>query len=240
MNINWRRVRAIFRKELREFRHSGNILWGMAVLPLIFVTQPAIVIFGLSAQAATVLAHEHPLLYMLGIPAIVPAALASYAVVGERDQGTLEPVLTTPIRREELILGKALAAFVPSATIAYSIYALFLAAVALFAQTAVASTLLTWQVILPQVVFTPLLVAWAIWVGMAVSGRVKDVRTAQQLGVLASLPTFAVTALITFNVIHASLGLALGLGAALLVLDGVGWRVTAATFNRERLITSTR
>jgi ABC-2 type transport system permease protein len=240
MNINWRRVRGIFRKELREFRHSGNILWGMAVFPLIFVTQPAIVIFGLSGQVATVLAHEHPLLYMLGIPAIVPAALASYAVVGERDQGTLEPVLTTPIRREELILGKALAAFVPAATIAYAVYALFLAAVALFAQAAVASTLLTWQVILPQVVFTPLLVAWSIWVGMAVSGRVKDVRTAQQLGVLASLPTFAVTALITFNVIHASLGLALGLGAALLVLDALGWRVTSATFNRERLITGIR
>jgi ABC-2 type transport system permease protein len=240
MNINMRRVRAIFRKELREFRHSGNILWGMAVFPLIFVTQPAIVIFGLSAQAATALAHEHPLLYMLGIPAIVPAALASYAVVGERDQGTLEPVLTTPIRREELILGKALAAFVPAATIAYAVYALFLAAVALFAQAAVASTLLTWQVILPQVVFTPLLVAWSIWIAMGVSARVKDVRTAQQLGVLASLPTFAVTALITFNVIHASLGLALGLGAALLVLDVLGYRVTSATFNRERLIASTR
>jgi hypothetical protein len=41
-------------------------------------------------------------------------------------------------------------------------------------------------------------------------------------------------------VIHASLGLALGLGAALLVLDVLGWRVTAATFNRERLIAGTR
>jgi ABC-type Na+ efflux pump permease subunit len=240
MNINWRRVRGIFRKELREFRRSGNILWGMAVFPLIFTIQPAIVVFGISSQYATLLAHERPLLYMLGIPAIVPAALASYAVVGERDQGTLEPVLTTPIRREELIFGKALAAFVPAATIAYAVYGLFMSAVALFAQQSVASALLTWQDILPQVLFTPLLVAWSIWVGMGISTRVKDVRTAQQLGVLASLPTFAVTALITFNVIHASLGLALGLGAALLVLDVLGWRVTTATFNRERLIAGTR
>ena len=49
---------------------------------------------------------------MLAIPALVPAALASCSIVGERLQGTLEPVLATPIRREELLLGKALAAFV--------------------------------------------------------------------------------------------------------------------------------
>ena len=61
---------------------------------------------------------------MLGIPALVPAFLAAYSVVGERQQGTLEPVLTTPIRREEFLLGKALAALVPSLAVAYVVYAL--------------------------------------------------------------------------------------------------------------------
>jgi len=46
---------------------------------------------------------------MLAIPALVPATLAAFAIVGERQQGTLEPVLGTPIHREELLLGKALA-----------------------------------------------------------------------------------------------------------------------------------
>ena len=54
-----------------------------------------------------------------------------------------------------------------------------------------------------------------------------------------SLPTVAVAALIAFNVIHATLGLALGLGAALLLLDGLGWRIMSAIFDRERLITRT-
>ncbi len=40
--------------------------------------------------------------------------------------------------------------------------------------------------------------------------------------------------------IHATLGLALGLAAALLLGDGLGWRITAATFDRERLITGTK
>jgi hypothetical protein len=48
------------------------------------------------------------------------------------------------------------------------------------------------------------------------------------------------TSLIVFNVIPATLVLALGLAVLLLVLDGLGWRIVAAMFDRERLITGTR
>ena len=240
MRVSSRRVRAIFRKELRDYRHNGFIIWTMAIFPLIFLIQPLVVVFLLPASASNELEHGHLLLYMLGIPAIVPAAVAAYAVVGERQQGTLEPVLTTPVRREEFLLGKALAALVPSVAIAYAVYALFLTCVALFAQPAVASALLQAPDLLIQLLFTPLLAGWAIWVGIAISARSRDFRVAQQLGILASLPTAVVAALIAFNVIHATLGLALGLAAALLLGDGLGWRIMSATFDRERLITGTR
>jgi ABC-2 type transport system permease protein len=240
MSISGRRVRAIFRKEVRDYRHNGNIVYGMAIVPLIIIIQPAIIVFAVPARAAQVIVHAHLLLYMLGIPALVPALIAAYAVVGEREQGTLEPVLTTPVRREEFLLGKFLAAFLPSVVIAYAVFGLFLAAVELFAHPAVASALLQWPSILAQLLFTPLLAAWSVWVSIGISGKTSDVRVAQQLSVVASLPTFALTALIAYNVIGASLGLALGLGAALLVFDGLGWRIIAATFNRERLITGTR
>ncbi len=88
--------------------------------------------------------------------------------------------------------------------------------------------------------FTPLLAAWSIWVGIGISARSNDIRVAQELGMLASLPTVAVTSLLAFNVIHATLGLALSDAAALLLLNGLGWRITSATFDRERLISGTR
>jgi ABC-2 type transport system permease protein len=238
--VNKRPVRAIFRKELREYRRNGFIVLTMAVIPLIFLIQPLVVVFALPASTAAELSHEHLLLYMLGIPAIVPASVAAYAVVGERQQGTLEPVLTTPIRREEFLLGKALAALVPSVAIAYAVYALFLACVGLFAHPAVASALIRGPDLLAQLLFTPLLAGWSIWVGIAISARSNDFRVAQQLGLLVSLPSAVVAALIAFNVIHASLGLALGLAAALLLLIGLGWRIMSATFDRERLITGAR
>jgi ABC-type transport system involved in multi-copper enzyme maturation permease subunit len=240
VRVSSRRMRAIFRKELREYRHNGFIIWTMAIFPLIFLIQPLVVVFLLPPSASTDLSQEHLLLYMLGIPAIVPAAVAAYAVVGERQQGTLEPVLTTPVRREEFLLGKALAALVPSVAIAYAVYAFFLTCVGLFAQPAVASALLQAPDVLAQLLFTPLLAGWSIWVGIAISARASDFRVAQQLGILASLPTALVAALIAFNVIHATLGLALTLAAALLLGDALGWRITAATFDRERLVTGSR
>ena len=45
-------------------------------------------------------------------------------------KGTLEPVLATPIRRQELLLGKALAALLPSLAVAYALYGLYLIFVA--------------------------------------------------------------------------------------------------------------
>lgn len=240
MSISRRRVGAIFRKELREYRRNGNIIYAMVVLPLVFLIQPIIEVFALSATASRSLRHEHSLVYMLAIPALVPAALAAYSVVGERLQGTLEPVLSTPVRREELLLGKALAAFVPSVVVAYAVFGLYVAVVELFAQPAVASGLLRGPDLLAQVVFTPLLAAWSIWIGIAVSARSSDPRTAGQLAIVVSLPTVAVTSLIAFNVIPATLRVAVGFGVGLLVLDRIGWRVASAIFDRERLITGTK
>jgi ABC-type transport system involved in multi-copper enzyme maturation permease subunit len=240
MSVSKRRVRAIFRKELREYRRNGNIISAMVVFPLIFLIQPLITVLTETAAAANGLAQEHVLLYMLAIPALVPSALASYSVVGERQQGTLEPVLATPIRREEFLLGKALAAFVPSLAISYAVLVLFLACVELFAHPGIAPALLQAPDLLAQLLFTPLLAAWSIWIGIAISARSSDIRVAGQLSLLASLPSVAVTTLLALNVIHATLGLALGGAALLLVLDTFGWRITSATFDRERLITGTR
>jgi ABC-2 type transport system permease protein len=161
-------------------------------------------------------------------------------VVGEREQGTLEPVLITPIRREEFLVGKALAALIPALTVAYTIFGIFLAAAALFARPGVASAVFQGSHLLSQLLFTPLLAGWSIWVGIAISARSADVRVAQQLGMFASLPPLAIVALITLNVIPASTALALGLAAALLLVDGLGWRVVAAMFDRERLVTGGR
>jgi ABC-type transport system involved in multi-copper enzyme maturation permease subunit len=240
MNVSTRRVRAVIRKEFREYRRNRSIVTTMAVLPLIFILAPLVEVLALPASSSNALLSGDPLAILLSIPALVPATVAAYAVAGERQQGTLEPVLTTPIRRDEFLLAKAAATLLPTLAISLVVYAFFLACVELFAQPAVASAVLNGPAILAQLIFTPLLATWSIWVGVAISARSSDLRVAQQLGALASLPSVLVLYLIAYDVIPASLGLALGLALLLLVLDGLGWRIVSVAFDRERLITGTR
>ena len=238
--VSKRRVAAIIRKEFRDFRRNRQMVVTMAIVPIIFLLQPLISVLNLSPRAAVPLRQKHELLYLLGIPVLVPALVAAASVVTERVQGTLEPMLTTPIRREEFLLAKCLAPLVPAVAISYLVYALFIAVIELFAHAGVASALLHGPEVIAQVIFTPLLATWSIWVGIAISTRSSDIRAAQQLSVLGSIPLIAVTTLISVNVIHATRGLAIGLGIALLLADRVGWRVVSALFDRERLITGTR
>ena len=238
--VSRRRIRAIVRKELRVYRRNGSIIAAMAIIPLLFLVQPLVSVLTASSSSAVQIRGHHELVYLLGIPALVPVMLAAYAVIGERQEGTLEPVLTTPIPREELLLGKALAVLAPSVVISYAVFGVFVALVALFAHPGVPSALIRPPDVIVQVIFTPLIAAWSIWIAIAISTRASDVRVAQQLSVLASLPTLAVTTLIAFNVIHATLGLAVVLGVVLLLANRLGWRLVSTLFDRERLITSLR
>jgi ABC-type transport system involved in multi-copper enzyme maturation permease subunit len=238
--FSWTRVGAILGKELRDYRRNRFVIVTMAVLPLILLVLPVVELFTIPASIPSGKIDARiglSLLYMLLIPAIVPSALSAYAVAGEREQGTLEPVLITPIRGEELLIGKALAALGPTLGVAYGIFGIFLAATGLFAHPAVASAVFESSHLIVQLLFTPLLAGWSIWVGIAISARAADVRVAQQLGMLASLPPLVIVALMATSVITPTTGLALGFAAALLLVDGLGWRAVAAVFDRERLIT---
>jgi ABC-2 type transport system permease protein len=240
MKLSRRRIRAIVVKEIRDYRRNRSALFAMALLPIIFLVNPLVTVFVLKSSEAAGLAHRHTLLYLLAIPALVPAALAAASIVSERQQGTLEPVLTTPIRREEFVVAKALAPLIPSVGVAYLVYGLFLVLVELFARPGVAPAIIHGPDILAQVIFSPLIATWSIWLALAISARVSDIRVAQQASVLVSLPSVAVSTLVAANVIHPTLRLALGLGIGLLVLDRLGWRIVSRMFDRERLVTGTK
>lgn len=238
--MSGRRTRAVILKELRDYRRNRYMIVTMAIIPAIFLVQPLVYVLSLPAAAALPASRQHQLLYLLAIPALVPALIAASSVVSERQQGTLEPVLTTPMRRKEFVLAKALAPLLPSVVVAYAVFGLFVLIMEVFANTGVAPALLQAPVVIAQVVFTPLLAAWSIWVGLAISTLSVDIRAAQQLSLLGNLPSLAVIVLIAVGVIHASFGLALALGVALLVGYRVGWRVVSALFDRERLIATVK
>jgi ABC-2 type transport system permease protein len=244
MSLDATRIRAVVGKELKDYRRKRAIVVTMFILPFLFLVEPVVSIFVAPASTSGSSLEKYvilPLLYMLLIPVVMPSTLAAYSVVGEREQGTLEPLLTTPLRRQEFILGKAAAVMIPTVALSYAVFGLFLAAVALIAHPVVASAVFhNGPVLLALFLFAPLVAGWAIVVGMAVSVRASEVRVAQQLGILASFPVIGVVVLFAIGAIHPTFTVALEFAGGLLVIDVQAMRIVSRMFDRERLVTGAK
>jgi ABC-type Na+ efflux pump permease subunit len=235
------RIRGVVRKELEEYRRKRSIVVAMVVLPAIFLIEPTLAVFLGPPGASSNAQYAIPLLLLMVIPVIMPATLAAYAVVGEREQGTLEPLLSTPLRIQEFILGKAAAVMLPTLVLCYAVFGLYFAVVRLFANPIVASGIFhQGPMLLALFLFTPLLAGWAIVVGLAVSVRANEVRVAQQLGTIASLPPLGVVILMVIGVITPTFTVAIVFAIVLLFVDLQALRLVSRMFDRERLVTGAK
>lgn len=222
MSASITRIGAVIRKELAEFRRNRLIVGTSAALPVIFLVGPTAEILTLQASTASATLDkrvDYALFLPLMVSVLVPAMLSAYSVVGERDQGTLEPVLTSPVSQAELLIGKGAAIFMPALVLGYLIFAVFVAITQFAAAAPVAAAVRHAPQLPAALVFIPLLAAWAIWAGVAISTRVSDTRVAQQLCVLGSLPPVGLAALMSFHVISPTFTLAGGLAGGLLAAD---------------------
>src|ERR1017187_5632410 len=239
MSASTARVGAVIRKELAELRRNRLIVTTAAMLPVLFLVVPTVSILTVKASALSAgvgKGIDRSLFLPLMVPVLVPAMMSAYAVVGEREQGTLEPVLTTPVSRAELLIGKAAAIFMPAVALGYLVFGVFVAITQFAAAPAVAAAVRHAPQLPATLVFIPLLAAWGIWGGLAISARVTDTRVAQELSPLASLPAVGLAALMSFQVISPTFGLAAGL----LAVDCAACLVVVRLFDRERLITGAR
>jgi ABC-type Na+ efflux pump permease subunit len=244
MGLDATRVRAVVHKELRDFRRKRSIVVTMCILPLLFLVEPVITIFLISPSTSGAALQKSlvlPILYLLLIPTIMPSTLAAYSVVGEREQGTLEPLLTTPIRQQEFLVGKATSVMLPTLMLSYAVFVLFLAAVAVFANSVVAAAVFhDGPTLLALFLLAPLLAGWGIVVGMAVSVRASESRVAQQLSTLASFPPVILIILLGVGVVSPTFLIAVAFAVGLLMVDVMLLRFVSRMFDRERLIAGAR
>jgi hypothetical protein len=125
----------------------------------------------------------------------------------------------------------------PAVALAYLVFGIFVAITQFATSPAVAAAVLHAPQLSAALVFIPLLAAWAIWVGLAISSMVTDTRVAQQLSILGSLPPVALATLMSFRLISPTFGLVAALAGVLLAIDCGACLVVARLFDRERLVT---
>ncbi len=232
------RVRVLLIKEWEELLKIKMVLYGALFLPLLMGGLAGFMVWqgqGLPPEAQAALFNT-ALMYFLILPVMIPVTLAVYSIVGEKEQGTLEPLLATPLTDWELFLGKALVAVLPSVGLTWGVFLLFLAAGHVMLG-GIPRGVLTAPWLLSIFALSPLLALFGVLVSMLVSSRTSDPRAAYQFSGLAVVPSLI--PLIVYSVRFTAVNLLLVVleGGILLVLNTVLLILAVKLFRREEILT---
>ena len=177
------------------------------------------------------------LMLFLVAPIVGAVSLAAYSVVGEKQGRTLEPLLATPLSTAELLIAKVLASFLPALVAEAIGVAGFFALVSALGTHAVFQSLLTGRTAVLLGIVGPLGALAALQGTIAVSSRVNDPRSAQQIAIILVLPIVVMLAGQIAGTFVLTVPMLLGVA---LVMAGV-WvlliMLSVALFERESILT---
>ena len=144
---------------------------------------------GLSGNALiqAFLFHQFALLLLL-VPVVAATALATHAVIGEKQSKALEPLLATPISTLELLAAKTLSPFVFALLLTWIAGALYTGGILAAGEPGVWRTALGLRTFILFLIVGPLVELATLQVSVIVSSRANDPRSAQQLTSLLILP----------------------------------------------------
>ncbi len=214
-----RKIWAITTKEWAEVFKNKYVLFTVAFLPLLMTAIPLGIIYGtressdfssatsdMPAQFSAMcpaglgdgecfqifLVSQFMLMFMI-IPLAIPAAIASYSIVGEKVNRSLEPLLATPIKTIELLVGKTLAAIIPALIATWIGFAIFLIGTwMLIGNSAVLAAFVDLRWIIAIFIAGPLMALSAVTFSVIVSSRVNDPRIAEQVSMIIILPLLGI------------------------------------------------
>lgn len=234
-------------KDFKTFRKKRNIIYSLVAVPLIIaILIPVVIDYaghrsggrGLPAAELTILLPAFAFFYVI-LAAYLPTPIASYTMVGEKVEKSLEPLLATPTTDSEILLGKGIAAFLPPFGAVLGGSVVFMVLMDLVTESKLGYYYFpNWNAAIVLFLLAPLASAMSVQLNVIVSSRISDVRSGQQLGALTVLPFAGLYFAGEFNFIN--LGDATNLlivAGALLVVDVLLSFVSRATFRREEILT---
>jgi len=236
---------AIAAKDFKIFRKKPNVIYATVALPVIIgIVFPFILNYSLhraghtlAAAEATTLMDSFSLWFLIA-GAIIPTAIASYSLVGEKVQKSLEPLLATPMTDGEILLGKIISGLLVPLVAIYAGAVLFMVLMDNFTHNVLGFYYYPNTYIGLILLSTPLIALLSVEVNVIISSRLNDVRSAQQLGSLIFLPLLGLFLASETGIFPFSNTNLLILAGALVVFDVLLFVAARATFQREEILTS--
>jgi ABC-2 type transport system permease protein len=227
-------------KDMRVFLRKRYTLYSLVVFPVIigiglpFVLR--LVVANSGARLADLM-NAFAFFFVIGSSAI-PTLLASYSLVGEKIEKSLEPLLATPITDRELLLGKGIGAFIPSIGSLYIGSVVFMVLSNLFTHNTLGYYYFpNWNIAILLLILMPLVSVLSVEWSVIVSARATDPRAAQLQGVLIAIPLFVVYVATEVGAIHLNTTTIWIICGAALILDTILFFLSTRTFQREEILT---
>jgi ABC-2 type transport system permease protein len=231
-------------KDFKTFRRKRNVIYSTIIFPLVAaILLPLVIEFagrntgGIPAAALPDLLDAFAFFFVIGA-ATLPTAIASYSIVGEKVEKSLEPLLATPTTDGEILLGKIVAAFLPSVLAIYAGASIFMALIDRITYGQLGYLYFPnprMEVILLLIV--PLASMLCVELNVILSARVSDVRAVQQLGGLAVLPFAGIYVAGEIGLVSLTTDNLLLVAAVLTAIDLVLFYLSTVTFRREEILT---
>ncbi len=255
-------VWAVFAKEWREIVSNRLLLFAVLLPALVFAAIPTGIVAFIQARdldpnqlgqiesyisefpdlpaklAAQGFIITNFMAYFLLIPAMVPMSIATQSVIGEKTTRALEPQLATPIRVGELLAGKTLAAAVPAVSATWFVFVLYGLVNGSIADPRLTRLVFSDVWLVAMLSLVPLICLFSVLLGIVVSSRVGDPRTAQQIGGFVVIPIIGVAVSqffagqATFSMTQVLIG-----DLVVAILIGLALIVGAWAFEREQILT---
>ena len=175
-------------------------------------------------------------LFILLIPTMIAIYSAAYGIVEEKVSRSLEPLLATPVRTWELLLGKALAGFIPALVMTWVCAGISLLAVIVLQWAHIIPYYLNATWFLNMFLITPAIALLSFLLGVIGSSRAKDFRNAQNLVLFIIFPVFGLIAVQVTGVIWFTPLLTFILGLVICLIDLVVLRIAVKLFQRESIV----
>jgi ABC-2 type transport system permease protein len=261
------KIVVIIKKEWGEVFKNRLVLFTVGFLPIIMTALPLITLYAsgsteemigmseadLPARFANLceglspascgqyfIVSQFMMLFML-MPLAIPVTIASYSIVGEKTTRTLEPVLATPIKTWELLVGKGLAAGIPAILATWISFLIFIVgAIFLAAGPDLIRRLIDPLWLTAVFVVGPLLAIAAISVAVMISSRANDPRVAEQLSMLVVIPLLGLFFAQVAGLVYIDRLVILWMALAVAVLDVVLLYFATLLFQREAILTRWR
>ena len=133
------------------------------------------------------------IIFLLLIPAMLPSLIAPASIIMEKDSKTLEPLLATPIKTHELLLGKTLTSIIPSfiiSTISFLILVLTIDITAYIKLGIIPLPTVEWIIV--AFIVSPTISFIITMLSVIISSKSTDIRSAQGIGSVVIFPIYAI------------------------------------------------